>query len=802
MFGLQGVTMRTTLKIVLPLIVSVAVVSLLFAVHQVRTEKHLLQNDLSHRTEIQGANLQESIEPLLDRSSERNLQRVVERFSQREHLKGVVVYDPAGTTLAITSGLAPIFRARPEAAIRATREDAGVGEFLPADQFPFIDPEQQVPLHVFALPLHHDGGVAGTVALFHDTSYIDKQASRTLRDSLLNAFVQTILITGLALILVRWTFTGPLTRTANWLRTLRTGQPSGGSGLSKGEILDQLNHEVTHLANDLNTARAVAEEEARLRDSNASIWTAERLRVSLRNKLQEKPLFVVSNREPYMHVFSGKDKAIQMIVPASGVVTALEPVLRACNGTWIANGSGSADREVVDARNHLRVPPDHPSYTLRRVWLSDEEDKGYYEGFSNEGLWPLSHIAHTRPIFRPEDWRQYQKINRRFADAVLEEMDGAESPILLAQDYHFALLPRMIKDARPDARVAIFWHIPWPNAEVFGICPWQRELVDGLLGADLIGFHIQSHCNNFLETVDRALEALTEWDRFAVNRQGHITRVRPYPISVAFPENSPGANESRGGGERAALCAEMGVEASLLGVGVDRIDYTKGILERFRALERFFELNPAYQQRLTFVQIGAPSRTDIERYKHFLDEVSEEVERINARFQTARWKPIVFRKKHHSHEEIGRFYRAASFCMVTSLHDGMNLVAKEYVASREDECGVLILSSFAGAAHELADALLVNPYDVLQLAESIQRALEMPEEEQARRMKRMRHIVREHNVYRWAANLLSDLTEIRVDLPERAGAPGIMIRPNPARLLVLWRDGSTAANSGGEQAFA
>jgi trehalose 6-phosphate synthase len=762
---------RTTLKIVLPLIVSVATVSLLFAGYQVRTEKRLLRNDLSHRTEIQGANLQESVELLLDRPAERNLQRLVERFSQREHLKGAVVYDDAGTTLAITSGLAPIFRARPDAAIRATKEDAGVGEFLPADQFYFIDPQQQIPLHVFALPLHRNGEIAGTVALFHDTSYIDEQVSRTLRDSLLTACVQTIVTTGVALSLGRWTWTGALTRTAPWLRTLRTGQAHAGHAHSEGEILDQLNHEVKHLANDLNTARAVAEEEARLRDSGASIWTAERLRVSLRSKLEDKPLFVVSNREPYMHVFNEKDKSIHVIVPASGVVTALEPVLRACNGTWIANGSGNADREVVDARDHLRVPPDHPSYTLRRVWLSDEEDRGYYEGFSNEGLWPLSHIAHTRPVFRPEDWLQYQKINRRFADAVLQEMEGTESPILLVQDYHFALLPRMIKDARPDARVAIFWHIPWPNAEVFGICPWQRELVDGLLGADLIGFHIQSHCNNFLETVDRALEALTEWDRFAVNRQGHITRVRPYPISVAFPENSQAASESRNAGEeRAALCAEMRVEASLVGVGVDLVDYTNGILERFRALERFLELYPAYLQRFSFVQIGAPSRTDIERYKHFLDEVTAEAERINGRFQTARWKPIVFRKKHHSHEEIARFYRAASFCMVTSLHDGMNLVAKEFVASREDERGALILSTFAGAAHELSDALLVNPYDVSQLAESIHRALEMPEEEQARRMQRMRHTVREHNVYRWAANLLSDLTEIRVDSPERAEA--------------------------------
>ena len=774
--------MRTTLKIVLPLIVSVASVSLLFAGYQVRSERRILRNDLARRAEILADSLQESVERTMDRSSERGqertLRRLVERYGQREHLKGIAIYDATGRTLAITPGLAPLIPIRPAAASRATKEDTGVGEFLSAEQIPVLRDRDAVPVHIYAIPIHRDEEIAGTLVLVHDTSYIEKQISNTLRDSLLNALVQTLLITGLALILVRWAFTGPLTRTAKWVRSLRTGQASSPPALPplpQGEIMDELHHEVTHLARDLHSARAAAEEEARLRDSSASLWTAERLRVSLRNRLQEKPLFLVSNREPYMHVFNGKDnKAIKTIVPASGVVTALEPVLLACNGTWIANGSGNADREMVDAGDRLRVPPDRPSYTLRRVWLTDEEDKGYYEGFSNEGLWPLCHIAHTRPIFRPEDWLQYQRINQRFADAVLLEMADVESPILLAQDYHLALLPRMVKEARPDARVAIFWHIPWPNAEVFGICPWQRELVEGLLGADLIGFHIQSHCNNFLETVDRALEAITEWDRFAVNRQGHVTRVRPYPISVAFSENSRSARDSAksasAGALRAALCEEMGIEASLLGVGVDRVDYTKGILERFRALERFFELNPRYQQRLSFVQIGAPSRTDIDRYKNFLDEVSAEADRINARFQTPKWKPIVFRKKHHSHEEISRFYRAASLCMVTSLHDGMNLVAKEFVASREDERGVLILSTFAGAAHELTDALLVNPYNVAQLARAIQRALEMPEPEQAERMQRMRHTVRQHNVYRWAAHLLSDLTEIRIEMVERAEA--------------------------------
>jgi len=763
--------MRTTLKIVLPLIVSVGSVSLLFAGYQVRNQRRILRNDLARRAEILADSLQESVERLLDRGQERNLQRLVERYGQRERIKGIAIYDAAGHTLAITPGLEPALPLHPTAETNAMRENRAVGEFLRPEETSTPQESDAVPEHLYALPLHRDDKVGGALVLIHDASYIERQVALTLRDALLNALVQTLLISALALFLVRWTYTEPLTRIAKWVRTLRTGQPNPLPAMVQGEIMEQLHHEVTHLARDLHSARAAAEVEARLRDSNASLWTAERLRVSLRDRLQDQPLFVVSNREPYMHVFEGSGKTIRMIVPASGVVTALEPVLLACNGTWVANGSGSADRETVDIFDRLRVPPDRPSYTLRRVWLTEEEDKGYYDGFSNEGLWPLCHVAHTRPIFRPEDWLQYQRINQRFADTVLQEMADVDSPILLAQDYHLALVPRMVKEVRPDARVAIFWHIPWPNAEVFGICPWQRELIEGLLGADLMGFHIQTHCNNFLETVDRALEALTEWDRFAVSRQGHVTRVRPYPISVASPENPiPDVDSADPAALRAALCNEMGIKATHLGVGVDRVDYTKGILERLRALERFFELSPAYQQRFTFVQIGAPSRTDIERYKNFLDEVTSEAERINARFQTSRWKPIVFRKKHHSHEEISRFYRAASLCMVTSLHDGMNLVAKEFVASREDERGVLILSTFAGAAHELTDALLVNPYDIAQLARAIHRALEMPEQEQAERMQRMRHTVRQHNVYRWAAHLLSDLTEIRIELVERAEA--------------------------------
>jgi len=754
--------MRTTLRIVLPLIISVASGCLLFAAYQVHTEKRILRNDLSHHAQILGETLQESLEAQSEQKGGGNLRQTIEKFNQREHLNGVAIFDASGAAIATTPGMSLQRQSELAAASHAGHPEPAHGEFVRMEQ---------ENLHIYAAPFQRNGQIAGTLVLLNDAKYIDTQISHTLRDSLLNAIFQMLFITLLALVLVRWNFTEPLVQTTKWLRMLRTGQSHDAPVMAQGAVFDQIHQEVTHLARDLSAARATAEEEARLRDLNVSLWTAERLRISVRNKLQDKPLFVVSNREPYMHVYNEKDKSIGVIVPASGVVTAIEPVLIACDGTWVAHGSGSADREVVDGHDRLRVPPDHPAYMLKRVWLSSEEEKGYYAGFSNEGLWPLCHIAHTRPVFRPEDWLQYQRVNRRFADAVLEEMEGAKSPILLIQDYHFALLPRMVKDARPDARVAIFWHIPWPNAEAFGICPWQRDLIDGLLGADLIGFHIQSHCNNFLETVDRAVEALTDRDRFRVNRQGHVTRVRPYPISVAFPESAPqGESPLSSGAERAALCKELGVEATLLGVGVDRVDYTKGILERFSGIEHFLDTNPTYQRRFTFVQIGAPSRTHIERYSKFLDEVTVEAERINARFQVGRWKPIVLVKRHHTHQEIERYYRAASLCLVTSLHDGMNLVAKEFVAARKDDRGILILSTFAGAALELLDALLVNPYDVQQLAGAIHRALAMSEEEESQRMKRLRAGVRENNIYRWAASLLSDLTEIRIDAPERAEA--------------------------------
>ncbi|MFB3923056.1 MAG: trehalose-6-phosphate synthase [Terriglobia bacterium] len=755
--------MRIRQQIILSVIAGVSLVAALFAYVQVRAEKARMRADLQSRAEVLAESLEETVAPLVKKPARNELQRIVERFGNREHLVGVAIYDPAGQVLAQTPGLADRVT-KPDGALSAAlAENRGRGSFYARGE------SRQ---HVFVLPLHAGDSIVGLVAVFHEAAFIDAQTARLWRDTLLRVVAQVLLIVLVIFLVVRWSITRPIASTVSWMRELRAGRGAPAPQMPTGDLFRPLAQEVTELARSLYEARAAAEEEARLRQEGAALWTPERLRLHVKEKLASNTLFAISNREPYMHIRQGK--TVQTVVPASGLVTALEPILRACDGTWIAHGAGEADRETVNASDRLRVPPEGPHYTLRRVWLSKEEEEGYYFGFANEGLWPLCHIAHTRPVFRASDWQHYRDVNGKFAEAALEEMSGVEHPIVLVQDYHFALLPQFIKKARPDARVAIFWHIPWPNAEAFGICPWQRDLLDGLLGADLVGFHIQSHCNNFLETVDRALESRIEWERFAVNRRGHLTFVRPFPISVAFPEPGFAASpetrlgESNGAPpspylERAALFKDLGVQAAFMGVGVDRVDYTKGILERFRGVERFLERWPSYVGQFTFVQIGAPSRTHIKRYHDLLAEVEAEADRINWRFRTRDWKPIVFLMRHHSHQEIEPYYRAADICLVTSLHDGMNLVAKEFIAARDDEQGTLILSRFTGAARELRDALVVNPYDAEQLAEAIRFALEMDPEERRARMQRMRRVVRERNIYRWAANLITELSEIRLD---------------------------------------
>jgi trehalose-6-phosphate synthase len=623
-----------SLRLIVALILGITLVSLVSSWYQVQAEKEALRRDLERRADTFSESLAGNAESCLRAGDLPGLRQIVHRFSNRDHVLGIGVYDRNLSPLVVTQDLGAIPPETPRGLYDAVSNDHPTNNYMRL-HFKRI--------YLLTVPLHAtDRSVAGAMVIVYDTAYIRAEIFRVWSRVFIHIASQVLVIVAITLLIVRWSLAGPIARAAQWMKTLRMGRHAIQPSSKDLDFLQPLAREMAPLAESVWRAHAAAETEARLRNTQESMWTSQRLAEHVSNKLDGSTLFVISNREPYIHSHEGS--GVTVTVPASGLVTALEPILCACNGTWVAYGSGNADPDTVDAHDRIQVPPDDPRYTLRRVWLSAEEEDGYYNGFANEGLWPLCHLAHTRPIFRASDWEYYNKINGRFADALLEEVGNEAHPVILIQDYHFALLPRMVKERLPHARIAIFWHIPWPSPEAFGICPWQAELLDGLLGADLIGFHVQAHCNNFLNTVDRVLESRVDWEHFSVMRNGHWSSVLPFPISVEFPDavsNVPkefSAEERRG-----ALIAELGIEASYLGVGVDRVDYTKGILERFGAVELFLERFPHYQGKFTFLQIGAPSRTSIKRYHDFQSEVAAEANRINGRFQRGKWKPIVFR---------------------------------------------------------------------------------------------------------------------------------------------------------------
>jgi len=479
----------------------------------------------------------------------------------------------------------------------------------------------------------------------------------------------------------------------------------------------------------------------------------ERLRALAGTGIPHGGLVVVANREPYAHEWAA-DGTVVVQRPASGLVTGIEPILRACGGTWIAHGSGSADRVHSGRGGRVAVPPEAPEYTLRRLWLKDEEYDRYYSGLANEGLWPLCHTAFTQPSFRAEDWLAYQSVNETFARAAVEEAAG--EGLLLVQDYHFALVPGIVRERAPHLVTSLFWHIPWPNAEVVGICPWKETLLAGMTGADILGFHTRQYCLNFLETVQRYLECRVDYDDMSVTHGGHRTLVRPYPISVEWPY--PSASRDEGAMLRDALGIAPEVHVS---VGVDRADYTKGLLERVAAVECLLASNPSLLGRYVLVQLASPTRTTIRRYRQLADDLEEAVARVNARFGTADWKPIVLQMRTFSPREVRVYYAMADSALVTPLHDGMNLVAKEYAAACQDGDGALVLSVFAGAAKELEGALLVNPYDTGQVAEAILRAVRMPAAERRARMQAMREQIASSSIYDWSGKLLTDMREVR-----------------------------------------
>jgi trehalose 6-phosphate synthase len=597
---------------------------------------------------------------------------------------------------------------------------------------------------VSAFPLV-SGDKKGEVVLLHDLTFVDARA----RQARLYVAIALIGVAAGLGLLATAVVQGLL---RGWQRSIKTQIEEFGSPATNTAGDESVfNREIQSLLSELNVERRYAE-------GIKVEWSPATLRTLLEEELPNTQVLVVSNREPYIHNHANGEPALQ--IPASGLVAAVEPVMRACGGTWIAHGSGSADRETVDANDRVAVPPADPVYTLRRVWLSDEEQDGYYYGFANEGLWPLCHIAFIRPIFRESDWQHYVAVNKRFADAVVQEATQ-EDPIVLVQDYHFALLPRMVRDRLPKATIVTFWHIPWPNSETFSICPWREQIIDGLLGSTILGFHTQFHCNNFLEATDRFMESRIDRERSSVTASGLETLIRAYPISIEWP---PAALAAQAPVEqcREAVRARFSLppEAVLL-VGIERFDYTKGILDRLRAVDDLLTREPSWKGKLVFIQAAAPTRNRLEKYSELQQEGLRLAAEINERHGDENYRPIELVVRHHSPDEVYELFRAADACIVSSLHDGMNLVAKEFVASRDDEEGVLILSSFAGASRELSEALIVNPYDTSAMAASLERALLMPKQEQRDRMRLMRELIRERNVYRWAAQMLMDASRLR-----------------------------------------
>lgn len=721
--------MKLSLRFIFPLTVILALIA--YAVVPLVDSLTLqwFKKDLGLRADMISKSVNTQLKLLVAQNKPNEILPLFEEFTKDERLLAIGLCDQNQKFLIKT----PLFP-----------EEISCTEIIENDNLIALP---QGHIHYFRKDLSLDS--FKDLILIHDLSFIKRRSEASRRYIILFFLALTIIISALTVIIAQLSLRG-------WI--------SGIRALIRGDNIFSLvksrpTSELIPIAKDLRVLVRDLERDRKIRDDLHSTWTPSSLKSLLQRELSGDEILILSNREPYIHVREGDQIKIQ--VPASGLVTALEPIMRACSGTWIAHGSGSADKETVDSKDHVQVPPDKPAYKIRRVWLDSEEEKGYYYGFSNEGLWPLCHIAHTRPIFRTDDWNYYIKVNEKFSDAVISEAK-TENPVILIQDYHFALAPKMIREKLPKATIITFWHIPWPNAESFGICPWREEILEGLLGSSILGFHTRFHCNNFLESVERYLECRIDKDTSIVTYNKKQTAINSYPISIEWPprwlKELPSIMHSKNQ-IRSKNFIPPGVK---IGIGVDRLDYTKGILERFLSVERLFEMYPENIGKFTFIQIAAPTRSAIPQYRQFELEVTELANKINARFGSQNYTPILLLAKHHEPIEVFNYFRGADLCFVSSLHDGMNLVAKEFIASRDDEEGVLILSQFTGAAKELPEALIVNPYNIDQCANALNLALTMSTSEQKERMRNMRGLVQEYNVFRWAGKMLIDAARMRL----------------------------------------
>ncbi|MGY4829074.1 alpha,alpha-trehalose-phosphate synthase (UDP-forming) [Sphaerotilaceae bacterium SBD11-9] len=728
-------TLRLQLRFLVPLLLTLGLAAYLALPLMDRLTLRWFSRDLNLRGELVTNTLADAIADAMALSSTERLQPMFDRAAKDERIVGIALCTREGVLARRTDGYPaglPCERVRAVAAATP----------------PVLSIEGGT-VHVGVHPVQAAGTTVADLVLLHDLSFIERRSQDT----------RQYLIVLIAVLGAAMAFITVVVAQLSW-----RGWVSGIRALLRGEgVLKSMapGHHLAPFAADLRQRLRDLEDEYRRSLGPEVEWDAERLRWLLRTRLRGDEVIVVSNREPYIHELAEHGELF-VRRPASGLVTAIEPVMRACSGTWVAHGGGSGDRRTVDRHDRLKVPPGRDEYMLRRLWLTPEEEQGYYYGFANEGLWPLCHVAHVRPVFRESDWRAYQQVNRRFADAVIAEA-RSEDPIVLVQDYHFALVPAMIREKLPGATILTFWHIPWPNPESFGICPWRRELLQGLLGSTILGFHTRFHCKNFMETVDRYLEARIEQEHAIVSVHGSETFVESYPISIEWPTQDVQAQWPAVPACRDAVIGRLKLTPGhRIAVGVDRFDYTKGILERLHAVERLLEKRPEWVGRFTLVQVAAPTRSSLEEYRTFQERIERVCQRIVARFGSPGYQPVILLPQHHEHDQLTELYRAADVCLVTSLHDGMNLVCKEFVAARSDEQGVLVLSRFAGAAREMTEALLVNPYHVEECADAIHQALTMPAAEQRERMASLRMTVREFNVYRWAGRMLSDAARMRL----------------------------------------
>ncbi len=743
--------MKKILLFILPILIIASVVFTVYGVIQVRLEEERLQDDLQRKAKSVAESIEVTTSYIFSNNDLKSAKRLVESFQKRERLQGCVLYNMDGQVLAITERIA-----------EWQQKDKPYLQDIITTKTPrgLVEQFKEYSFYSYILPVvGEEDNVLGLVEVVYDTSYMFTQIAESWRRI---SFTLIILIFSIALIagLIQWRmFILPVMRLTDWFHHFQKGETDVQHPIKEKGDIGKLASEVEQVALSLRVARRSLSNDAAARLQKEDIWTESKLRDLVHAKLGDNAFFVVSNREPYMHVIDEATGIVKCIRPASGVVTAIHPILCACGGTWVAHGAGNADRKFVNSKDKLGIPPEDNRYILKRVWLTKEEEDGYYYGFSNEGLWPLCHNTHARPIFTENDWQIYKKVNQKFCDSLLEELP-AKSPFVFIQDYHFTLLGKMIKEKRPDATVALFWHIPWPNPEAFSICPYRKEILDGMLGCDLIGFHIQNHCNNFLDTANKLLESRVDTEKFSVSRLGRETFVRAFPISIDGHLDSyrPEADIEKA---MQTIRKEFELEGKIVAVGVDRLDYTKGIIERILAIDRFLEKYPQYKKKFVFIQIGAPSRTHIKRYHDLMAEIDELIEKKNWKHMDGNWKPIIYLKRHFAPEEIAPYYALGDVCIVSSLDDGMNLVAKEYIAAKEDLSGVLVLSQFTGASRELTDALLINPYSVEEFSDVIKCAIEMPKDEKRIRMEKMRQIIMENNIYRWAGNIITDLVALK-----------------------------------------